>query len=695
MCCAPVWSRGRSIQSGLGQRIRWLSPLTAAVLLVLGLAGVGCTDSSGPAGGVEIAITVARMRGPDIGTTSDSVPFIACGMDLHAHATGTGYARWRDATLSYFIGRNRAAPAETSVLEEGVVHSAWRSSQIAAGDSQQSQWSGSALLPHLLRVGFRYYSIDDDREKTASVEIDCAPEMNPDAAPPTVSAQLARPPFSPLEPGDELLVGITATADAGLWLASLILTGPCREEVLVAGLLDEEMSFVVPLTIPTDCGLGVPFRLAVTAMDAALREDTAVVLDGGILEDGTPPRVFDRKGDPLDDALWGRYFTHDTMDLTIIADDNHQLARLTVEVLPHGFQDMKLLSVSEIRQEFSFEVQPDWVGPVQLRVTAQDSSGNTTTFTTEPGAVEIFPTTDYPTTTTTIAGEIRDLVVDIDRGALYLLQTLQRRILVMSSATVAATDTIPTLGHPVAFDPTPSGDSLIVLLVDPMTWGVVDLTAADPALATRPYAVLDTTRPTSAMAIRTTATGKALVSGGSTADGATLLMIDLATGAETERRDADVSFGNIGRSYDHSALVLHNGAFTLQRYDPATDTFAPARTRPSGCGGGPSLDRTGENVSSGMCLYDAQLEFVRRAQSTVDGPFGVPATHGLAPATHHFHGLYGLGLLRSRVSDGRLLDRIRVPHNIDIARYAPDESLVVLAQRPEYTRATISVVRLQ
>ena len=74
-----------------------------------------------------------------------------------------------------------------------------------------------------------------------------------------------------------------------------------------------------------------------------------------------------------------------------------------------------------------------------------------------------------------------------------MLQTNERRLAIVSTATLQVTATIPTPGAPTGFDLTPGGDSLIVALPSSKALGVLDLRQASPQLALLPLTTLDAT----------------------------------------------------------------------------------------------------------------------------------------------------------------------------------------------------------
>jgi hypothetical protein len=182
------------------------------------------------------------------------------------------------------------------------------------------------------------------------------------------------------------------------------------------------------------------------------------------------------------------------------------------------------------------------------------------------------------------------------------------------------------------------------------------------------------------------------------ADGARaekLLEVDLATGAERDRpdagRDGDTGAGEPERSHDGTTLA-GNWSGCLQRYDIVGDSFGPCQ-KPRVGDWPPSVDATGEHIALGTDVYDGSLQFLRRVHTTI-------SENSIAPTALSVDGEYlylalSKWVLRSRVSDGALLDRFAIPSEPTSIRASPDGRMLVIVENHFSTTSTINTVDLR
>jgi hypothetical protein len=158
-----------------------------------------------------------------------------------------------------------------------------------------------------------------------------------------------------------------------------------------------------------------------------------------------------------------------------------------------------------------------------------------------------------------------------------------------------------------------------------------------------------------------------------------LMEVDLATGAQTIRADAGesgyVGGGELGRSLDHSVVVVNGGPTYFQRYDVATNHFG-ARKSASVYDVTPVLDATGRYVAVGLDVYDQSLEHLRRVSSPVLSGGVIPTALSADGEVLH-QMLSSTGLIRSRVSDGAILDRTLNPIGALEMRISDDGTVLV------------------
>jgi len=277
------------------------------------------------------------------------------------------------------------------------------------------------------------------------------------------------------------------------------------------------------------------------------------------------------------------------------------------------------------------------------------------------------------------------------------MQSNQARIAVFSITSMTITTTLPMPFAPSGIDLTDGGDSLVVALPGPRALGIIDLREPSLPLTLLPLTALDTAIGQRPARVRTTAAGKALVPlEGSVPSAYTLLEVDLSNGAQTRRVDAgdggNTGGGLLESSLDRRVLVLNGGPGLFQSYDAITDSFGPRRSA-SVYDWPPAVDATGQHVAIGFDLYDAGLVFLRRAHT-----FALPNTisyTALSPDGQYLYQSLIYGILRSRVSDGALLDRSLSPIIPGQLRVSPDGTLLVIVNSHYSATSMIATMDLR
>ena len=141
-------------------------------------------------------------------------------------------------------------------------------------------------------------------------------------------------------------------------------------------------------------------------------------------------------------------------------------------------------------------------------------------------------------------------------------------------------------------------------------------------------------------------------------------------------------------------MVVNGEAGAFLRYDAATDRFEPAQTaRVQDTR--PSVDATGAHIAVSGDLYDRSLQYLLtvRAAMSGEGPAAISSdgqTHYLAIAPTYTQ----LGIVRSRVSDGSIVDHIPAPLLITMLRVSPDGSTLVVVESYNFGPARIGLVNL-
>lgn len=669
----------------------------------LAFAGTSCGDGTGPGPSVNVAVSVVRTTPPLLGETEDGFGTISCDVYFRAVATGDGKATWMDAKVHWYAGIDRSTPIDSITLGAADVGSAWNAAAIGAGQTQDSHWTFTGGAPFSAAVEYRYKPANSDVQ-SATAEFTCGATVAADTPEPVITElALQSLPDRP-EPTDTLTVTYTATSAATLWQTAVLFSGACEAQRVFAEKLEGTVTRSVSMVIPPECELGVPLKVTVAAIDAGLQVGSRLLSANISLVDETAPHLgaffFSPEGYPGSD-LTGIFFGGDSIQVRFLAQDNHRLRTLLWEVLPAGAGiDGSLDVASQVADPTVFvHLAPQASGPIQLRLSARDAVDLVSnTITTSAGATVVHPSVELPTDSVPVDGPSWDAIPDPRRGLVYLLQQAQRRILVVSLTSMSVTGTISLSSMPNGFDITAGGDSLIVALPDDRALGVVDLRESAWHSVLVPVTAIDSVedqRPSDVLAL---SNGKVFIAATNPSGYSNVLIeADLATGVQRVRTDAGVN-GNIngnvmGRSLDHSVVVVNGGSDFFQRYDVATDHFGE-RKSVSGYVT-PVLDATGTRVAVGVDVYDGSLQFLRRITTPLSPSYGTMHTVLSGDGNVLYQLFARPGVVRSRVSDGAILDRIIDQFRGDELRISDDGTLLVIFTRFDGLTAGLSAIKLR
>jgi hypothetical protein len=195
---------------------------------VLALALSACGETTAPRPTLGITVSVAELRGPTVSANGDGQPTVTCEIDLRAAAAGKGTATWLDATFRIYIGKNRSTPIDSAMVSAEEIAQVWGAPEIAAGERQESRWIATVGIPFSATMEFRYRPSSGSRVHSATVSFSCSPEIPPNAAPPQISTLTVTPPSGELPAGAPLTVSYAATAQTGLWMTGLRISGHAR-----------------------------------------------------------------------------------------------------------------------------------------------------------------------------------------------------------------------------------------------------------------------------------------------------------------------------------------------------------------------------------------------------------------------------------------------------------------------------------
>jgi hypothetical protein len=674
----PSPARGR-VASGL-------SCLIAATLL---LAGASCGDSTAPKS-IAVTISVLGVGGPDVSTYQDTLPLVTCGVDLSASATGTDTASWQDAMLRWYAGVDRSAPFDSVPIHLADVRLTWGNRDIGAGQTQTAHWEFSATAPFHGELEYHYQPRHSD-VKAAKAGFDCGPHVTPDTPAPVVDSIAVVPATDTVQVGDTVTVDYTVSSAVGILQTGVVLSGACTERIAFPEQLQQKLTRSARIPVPIDCQLDLPVVVTVFATGSGLQTTSRSLATPVSVVDRTPPYVHALYS-PTPPVL----FDGDSIQMDVSADDNRALAAVLWDVTPSmaGDADSILVSGQSLHQNAVVHLKPGATGPIQLHLYARDAVGNVDTVTT---AWQVYPTVSLPTVSATVDGSTVDAIADSRRQLAYLLQpegdpSRSAAIVVISLATGAVTQTIPVPGLANDFDVTPGGDSLIVTLDGPGALGIIDLRPSPLTLSLLPLDPIDSGSVPRPEYVRTLSNGKVFAS---LFRPYRIDEIDLTTGVQRVRPDAgavlnpccpDAQTAPLGRSLDHSVVVVNGLDQNFQRYDVSSDAFGPRHTATIG-ESEPTLDGTGQVAAVQTTIYDNTLQLLRVAAAPLR------ATTALSPDGSVMYVMTSFGIVRARVSDGAILDRITGPipvgHRV---RMSDDGSFLTVAGGAG--GASVSVIQL-
>lgn len=661
--------------------VHWAARAGRFTLAAAALAGAllaSCQDATGPRLGV--IVTVSQLVGPTYSADSTGQQRLECGLYLEARSRARSRAGWLDATLAFYAADDSTQVLSTSTVAAADVRTSWGADSIDAGASETAHWRLTSSAPFSMRMLFRYRPAGGPVDSTA-VRVSCSPPLG--SGPPPTIVTLRAGQTAPLEPGDTLALTYVATSAVGLWQSLIHLGGPCDTVLMLPEQLRLTASHSVSIVLPAACALGVPLVVTAAAFDTRLQSAQQTLTLSGLV-DHTPPALSAWIGTPYAGSvpvasLGGYLFAGDVITVTVSATDNHALQSIDWQAQPVGFRDSLPASGPVASRYFTFQIPSAWVGPVEWRFDARDASGNVSDTAASPAAgTEVFPTVGPAPTPTYVLEEVTDAAFDEKRGVIYLLESNAYKIAVLSPASRSVVRTIALTDYAPAIDLSPGGDSLVTVLMNSRALGVVDLTQAAPALQAVALPGLDTST-WRLLDIRVAATGRAVLAvqhavvGGETR----LYTYDLATGAMRLRSEVPALASNfpgqLGRSVNGTVIVENDGAAALVRYDAVADAFGPVHA--THLVGRPSLDSTGAHVAVVGELYDASLQYLRSVRPAVG--LGVISPDG---RTHYgpIASWAPLGLVRSRVVDGSIIDRIAAPNLVSLLRVSPDGSTLLV-----------------
>lgn len=671
------------------------------VLLATPLAAglMSCGDSTGPGGGngTRVTVAVSSVEAPTYDVDAQGIKQISCVVHLSASATGPGAADWQNATFRWYDGNSGTQLVDSADVPAATVRYSWNKGSITQGSPETAIWVFSANIPFNVSMAFGYRPGSGASTYADPVGFACSPPVPSGAAAATISGLTLTPASGDLEPSDTLTVSYTVTAPAGLWQTLVEFEGPCRVEKWIPGNLETSAVVTFKMPVPRGCTLGAPVTLTVTVLDAAVQGDQRVGPGSLVLADHTPPVAsgfsYDSAGAPAA-SVSGSYFAGDSLRFAIGAADNDQVAYLIWELQPQGVRDSLNILSNPGAPIITVPVQAGWSGPLQLSFSARDRSGLLSAASqAAPATITVYPTLTPVAQTVTLPSTGGDDVrIDVARGMVYVVHGNQHQLegRRLSDLQVQWTVDLPSAVRRI--DLLPSGDSLIFAAG---ALGVVDLTTATPTVHVIPITTTDSVVNGVPFSAAATSRGTVLVGLVTNAGFPTgIVEVDLATGIQRIRHDA-VGGGVLGdilaRAPDFSAIYLSNSSGQVQRYDAGSDSFGALATLPFH-NGQVAADSGGVHVNLGLSIFDANLQFLLR----VAPQFGqsVPQGISLTPDGTALLYSYNRAVIRTRASDGAVLDRVVTPLPISVMRLSDDGHYLAVIDAPNFVNVRLGVLPL-
>ncbi len=529
------------------------------------LAVAACSDSpsGAPRGSPDGALTVsitARMTQTDLlRAPVDPFATLYCELVLHGKATGPAgtTAQWGRGVFRFFTGLQRDVPTDSFTVSADEIGQSWDSPTITSGAVMQSRWRLSAGVPFAITADLEYGAAGSTQLQKASFAASC-PAVAPGTAGPSITNVSVSPASGELQAGQDLAVTYTVSAPAGLWETSVLLTGAAAGEYRVRETFQTAETRTETVRIPINATLTGPLRVYVRAADSFLRIAQVEVPNTVAIVDHTAPtllRVAIHAGTTAEgNHITGQFGAGDTISAYWYGQDDNALKWVgwSIDGAAQARDSVPVAAVDANPLRIPFRAE--WADASAVRMWVADRGGNhSVELVSAPGAFRVFPVRTRPARLATTSGVTNDAVIDERRGLVYVAIQSEERIAVLSLATMTFGPSIAVPGNAKSIDLSVSGDSLLVVLDDVKSVGVVDLQHPGSAMT-----VVRLSSYYSPTALRVAADGRVLL-----AILADFASVDLATGRVQVLADDGGGAGTLGRTRDRS-LVMFVG---LCRFD--------------------------------------------------------------------------------------------------------------------------------
>jgi len=398
-----------------------------------------------------------------------------------------------------------------------------------------------------------------------------------------------------------------------------------------------------------------------------------------------PPAVSGTITFPAADTL---AVSGDSLSIEVAAESRRTLAWVGYEVeAPISLRDSVAVTGKAATHRFAITASSQ--GSASARVFARDEVG----LQRRPEIGPLVVRGDLirrPTRSLVLAAPVRDMAVDPAGQRVYLSQPTTRQVVSIDLGTGAYGRTIAAPFVPAGIDLTPGGDSLVLASDSDVRIGIVDLTATSPSVVTRPVAEPPDIGDGATWAgdrLRVLASDQVIMTltpadHGSCCQG-WLTQYDLANGTSVLRTDAGRPGGissqePLARAGDGSRLLLVEGGGSplfAQTFQTANNTFDPlVQMQVSNAPYAVSADLLGTRFLVANAAFDGALQPLitlamheyQQGGATILSPDGSTA----------YVAIYD-GYLKIRISDGAVLERVRLPRWAMTFAITPDGNTLI------------------
>lgn len=655
---------------------------TRLILASLTLAfAVACREDS-PLG-------LGEFYGPEFSLTPSDFAYeffpgtetIVCDGPVVASARSVERIEWTKIVSRTYFGLDLSEPLAVDTADADLLRYYIARGRVSAGQPDTIFFFTSLPFPHEAEWVLHYRVGNRGAEYAAKpIRVRCGPEVDPDAALPTLTFDGLSGADSLYEVGDTITVNYRIADGAPLVSSRLRVSGPFAVTRDFVEEFAAERIYAEKFVVPRGAQLGQPLQVEITYTDALTRQATSTFATHAVVIDTSPPEII------ASDLAPGQYAVGSPLRFTATVREDRRTAWLLWE-FDGEFSSRDSLFVdnpdAQFQSEITVIVPADWAAKAaRLRVWARDAAGNVGAADSSTALSHAFYLASPvdPLFFAAIAlppghqGEVSDVVYDAARARVYVSHTGAGKVTVLNALTGAQVAQLDVPPIPGAMDLSPSGDSLLVTQSTERALSVIDLNTLallSPIALTAvdSLAAADAGNPPLPNGLRVAANGKVLVMlHRVSASGHRYVELDLATGVSRVREDAAGLDGGVPVWWRRSASSADRTTILLldpqcpRFYLSQSDSFTACATGlPFGLEASRvSLDPiSGRSMVAGLVLDEA-LGVVANLSQAV--------THLLPGGEFALVARGGGGADKVRVSDGRIFRRLFFGHFSDLTR---------------------------